>query len=68
MRIPLGERCSLVLHEFYKFIADTGEAGRWGLDEDKSSCMEAEISSLTGPACRGTASYIVCRQHVRYDL
>lgn len=61
MRIFLGERCSLVLYEFYKFIVDTGEVGRWGLDEDKSLCMEVEIFSLIGLVCRGIVSYIVCR-------
>lgn len=27
MRIPLGERCVLFLHEFYKFIGEMREAG-----------------------------------------
>lgn len=41
MKIPLEDRSSLILHNFYKFIGEVQEAGRWGLNKDKNSHIKS---------------------------
>lgn len=34
----------------------------------RTHILRAQIPLLKGPTCRGTPSYIICRDHARYNL
>lgn len=53
MRIPLGKRSILFLHEFYKFIGETREAWRQGLNKDKSPHINSTNAFIGGRSLQG---------------